>query len=55
MKAGAVDFLPKPVKDTDLLCAVEQALARAGHDRNEQNELANIQRRLEKLTSREQE
>ena len=26
MKAGAVDFLPKPVKDTVLLRAIEQAI-----------------------------
>jgi FixJ family two-component response regulator len=31
MNAGAVDFLPKPVKDKDLLRAIEQALARAAH------------------------
>ncbi|HEY2921777.1 MAG TPA: response regulator, partial [Candidatus Binatia bacterium] len=55
MKAGAVDFLPKPVKATDLLRAVEQALARAVHDRAERNELENIQRRVETLTPRERE
>jgi FixJ family two-component response regulator len=55
MKAGAVDFLPKPVKDTELLRAIKQALARAVHDRTERNELAAIQRRVEKLTRRERE
>jgi FixJ family two-component response regulator len=55
MKAGAVDFLPKPVKDTDLLRAIKQALARSVHDRVERNELAAIQRRVEKLTPRERE
>jgi FixJ family two-component response regulator len=55
MKAGAVDFLPKPVKDTELLRAIKQGLARAVHDRTERNELADIQRRLEKLTPRERE
>jgi FixJ family two-component response regulator len=55
MKAGAVDFLPKPVKDTELLRAIKQALARAVHDRNERNELTAIQRRVEKLTGRERE
>ncbi len=55
MKAGAVDFIPKPFKASVLLRALEQALARAVHDRTEQSELADIQRRLETLTARERE
>ena len=55
MKAGAVDFLPKPVKDTDLLRAIEQALARAVRDRAERNELEDVRERVEKLTPRERE
>ena len=47
MKAGAVDFLPKPVKDTDLLRAIEQALARAVRDRAERNELEDVLERVE--------
>ena len=55
MKAGAVDFLPKPVKDTDLLRAIEQALARAVHDRAERNEHEDVRARVERLTPRERE
>jgi FixJ family two-component response regulator len=55
MKDGAVDFLPKPVKDEDLLRAIEQALARAVHDRAELDETEDIQSRVEKLTPRERE
>ena len=55
MKAGAVDFLPKPVKDTDLLRAIEQALARAVRDRAERNELEDGRERVERLTPRERE
>ncbi len=51
MKAGAVDFLTKPVKDVDLLRAVRAALARAA----EQREAATISARLTLLTPRERE
>jgi FixJ family two-component response regulator len=55
MKAGAVDFLPKPIKATDLLRAIEQAIARAYRDRAGRKEIEDIQRRVEKLTPRERE
>jgi FixJ family two-component response regulator len=55
MKEGAVDFLPKPVKDKDLLRAIDQALARANHDHAERRELEDIQRRVKSLTPRERE
>jgi len=46
MKRGAVDFLPKPFRDDELLFAVTQALARSG-------EVAESRARLAKLTPRE--
>lgn len=55
MKAGAIDFLQKPVKDKDLLKAIEQALARASRDRAEREELDEIQNRIDRLTPRERE
>jgi FixJ family two-component response regulator len=55
MKAGAVDFLPKPVKDKDLLKAVEQALARAARERAAREETDQIRRRMDTLTPRELE
>ena len=55
MKSGAVDFLPKPVKDKALMAAIEQALARADREFSERTELASIQRRLASLTPRERE
>ena len=51
MKAGAVDFLTKPVHDTDLLRAVRAALIRAA----QQREIAVISGRLSRLTPRERE
>jgi len=55
MKAGAVDFLQKPVKDKDLLKAIEQSLARAASDQSEREEVVRISERLEQLTPRERE
>lgn len=55
MKAGAVDFLPKPVNDTDLLRAIERAITRACRDRAERKVIEDIQRRVETLTPRERE
>jgi FixJ family two-component response regulator len=55
MKDGAVDFLPKPVKDTVLLNAIEQALARAELEQDKRQEVENLQKRLNTLTPREKE
>jgi FixJ family two-component response regulator len=55
MKAGAADFLAKPVKAADLKRAVAMALARAmrDHDRRREHEL--ILGRVSLLTPRERE
>jgi FixJ family two-component response regulator len=55
MKAGAVDFLPKPLKDTVLLKAIDQAVARAVRDQAERRELEALSQRLNSLTPRERE
>lgn len=55
MKAGAVDFLEKPVKDKDLLKAIEQSLARAAKDQSQREEIDQLQKRAKSLTPRELE
>jgi FixJ family two-component response regulator len=55
MKDGAVDFLPKPVKDKVLLNAIEQALERAARERAVHDEIYDIRRRSDTLTPRELE
>lgn len=55
MKSGAVDFLPKPVKDSEILRAIEQALGRAMLESARNAEVQEIQRRLNTLTPRERE
>jgi FixJ family two-component response regulator len=55
MKSGAVEFLTKPFRDQDLLDAIYQALDRDRATRQQQNELAELRKRYESLTTRERE
>jgi FixJ family two-component response regulator len=53
MKAGAVNFLPKPFNDQDLLEAVQEAIARDRQAREKRAALHVIQQRVALLTPRE--
>ena len=53
MKRGAVDFLPKPFRDDELLSSVTQALARSAADWQQRGEVVESRARLAKLTPRE--
>ncbi len=55
MKSGAVEFLTKPFRDQDLLDAIYQALDRDRVARQQENELAELRKRYESLTTRERE
>jgi FixJ family two-component response regulator len=55
MKSGAVEFLTKPFRDQDLLDAIYQALDRDRVTRQHENELADLRKRYESLTTRERE
>jgi FixJ family two-component response regulator len=53
MKAGAVDFLPKPFRNEQLLECVERALARSAEERSHTAEKNSARRLLDLLTPRE--
>ncbi|MEW6450482.1 MAG: response regulator [Pseudomonadota bacterium] len=55
MKAGAVEFLVKPVREQELLDAVQKALERDRDRRREREVQALIRGRYESLTARERE
>jgi FixJ family two-component response regulator len=55
MKAGAVEFLTKPFRDQELLDAIQQALARDRHAREQRAQSEALRRRYGALTPRERE
>lgn len=55
MKAGAVEFLPKPFRDQDMLDAVQTGLERDRNRRRRAGDAAKLQASFSTLTSREQE
>ena len=55
MKAGAVDFLPKPFRDQDMLDAVSRALDQDAKRRNHLKVASRIEQLFTSLTPRERE
>jgi FixJ family two-component response regulator len=55
MKAGAVEFLTKPVKSRDLLAAIRGAIERGRASHAAQREVGALRERYERLTPRERE
>jgi len=55
IQRGAVDFLTKPVDSERLLAAVSRALARDAEAQGQRERLADLRRRYERLTEREQQ
>lgn len=55
MKAGAVEFLTKPVRHQDLLDAIQLAMAKDRERRNDEQNLIDISALYDTLTGRERE
>jgi FixJ family two-component response regulator len=55
IKAGAVEFLPKPFRDQDILAAIDQGLTRARHLREEIAERTQSMLAFQSLTPRQRQ
>src|SRR5215831_4230322 len=55
MKRGAIEFLTKPFRDQDLLDAVQLGLSRDRARWESEKALANLKRRFDSLSTRQQE
>jgi FixJ family two-component response regulator len=55
MKGGALEFLTKPVKEQDLLEAIQRGIEQHRHQLAKRGKACNLQRRYDSLTPRERE
>jgi two-component system response regulator FixJ len=55
IKAGAEDFIEKPIDDVQLVAAINRGLARASTQRRVQERIQDVRTRFDKLTPREVE
>jgi FixJ family two-component response regulator len=55
MKAGAVEFLTKPVREQDLLDAIQQAVERDRGRRDQRTEVEHLRERFDLLTPKERD
>ncbi len=55
MKDGAVNFLPKPFDDDQLLDSISEAMSMARESHEKQSKIDQIKQKIEKLTPREHE
>ena len=55
MKAGAIEFLTKPVEEQELLKAIQEAIERDRRTRQQRADMSDLRDRYDSLTAREQE
>ncbi|MGA1842547.1 MAG: response regulator transcription factor [bacterium] len=55
IKKGAVDFLPKPFEDKEILSAIEQAIFKSRQENKNKEEITHIKSLLSSITPRENE
>ncbi len=55
MKSGAIDFLTKPVRDQDMLDAVQAAIERDRKRRDAEKSVSSVRTRFEGLTARQRD